>query len=340
LGAQDRRTIAEAVYGMVRWQLLLDYLIGPNPSWEKRFRVYATLQPTQYLSLSSIPLHIRLSCPKPLFDLLVQDYGEKQASHLAHLNNTSAPTTVRVNPLKTTREAMLHKWASDYEVTPCMHSLAGIEFKKRAPLFSLPEFQEGCFEVQDEASQLVARLVQVSPGDQVLDYCSGSGGKSLAFAPAMASGGQIYLHDVRAPVLDQARKRFKRAGIQNVQFLTPEHPQLPRLKGKLDWVLTDVPCSGTGTLRRHPDQKWKFSLTWLEGLLALQKEIVGKAVAFLKPTGKLVYATCSLLKSENEQQVEYFLKNYPLELTGETFQSLPSFEGMDGFFACTFKKKS
>ncbi|MBS0624116.1 MAG: RsmB/NOP family class I SAM-dependent RNA methyltransferase [Verrucomicrobia bacterium] len=340
LGAQDRRTLAEAVYGMVRWQLLLDYLIGPNPSWEKRFQLYRNFQPTQYLTVSSIPLHVRVSCPKPLFDLLVQDYGESYACQLAQINTTTAPIMVRVNPLKTTRDALLAKWAEQYDAMTAKESPYGIEFKKRIALFALPEFQEGLFEVQDEASQLVASLVQTQPKDQVLDYCAGAGGKSLAFAHHMASGGQLYLHDVRPAILDQARKRFKRAGIQNVQFLEPGHPQLERLKGKLDWVLVDVPCSGTGTLRRHPDQKWKFTLTWLEGLIHLQRQIVEQTLPFLKPTGKLVYATCSILKKENEEQREYFLKNLPLISYGNIFQSHPAIGEKDGFFACIFQRKS
>lgn len=338
LGAKDRRSIAEAVYGIMRWRLLLDYLIGPNPSWENRYRLFCNFQPTHYASVNAIPPAVRVSCPDPLFQLLVDDYGEAYASSLAQVNNTEAPITVRINPLKTTRQTLLEKWASEHDVSPSPHAPFGIEFKKRVPLFTFPEFQQGDFEVQDEASQLVAALIEAGPHDQVLDYCAGAGGKSLAFAPNMAQGGQLYLHDVRPTILEQARKRLKRAGIQNAQFLTPSHPQLTALRGKIDWVLVDVPCTGTGTLRRHPDQKWKFSHAQLEELLVLQRDIVAQAITFLKPGGRLVYATCSILKAENEHQIDYFSKTHSLIAIREPFRSHPTLGGMDGFFAITLQR--
>lgn len=338
MGSKDRRFIADTVYGMTRWRLLLDYLIGSNPSWEKRLSLYQNFQPSEFASVNSIPAHIRFSCPKDLFDLLVKNYGERQGHYLAQINNTPAPITIRANPLKVSRQALLESLQPRFEVAPCSFAPHGIEFKKREPLTTLAEFEQGLFEIQDEASQLVSEKVKVKPGDQVLDFCSGAGGKSLAFAPAMKGQGQIYLHDIRPIVLQKAKKRFLRSGIQNVQFLTPEHPQLNKLKGKMDWVIADVPCSGTGTFRRNPDQKWKFSTADLKSLIPLQREIVTKALTFLKPQGKLVYATCSLLKAENEEQVAYFLEHLDLKPFEDPFFSLPSFGGMDGFFAFTFQK--
>ncbi len=126
----------------------------------------------------------------------------------------------------------------------------------------MPEFKQGLFEVQDEGSQLIANLMDPTPGDQVMDYCAGSGGKTLAFAPKMQHRGQIYLHDIRPWALDEARKRLKRAGIQNAQVVLPEDPKLNKLRGKMDWVLVDAPCTGSGTFRRNPDMKWKFSLVY------------------------------------------------------------------------------
>ncbi len=337
LGANDRRIISEAVYGMTRWRLLLDHLIGTSTTWERRYAIFSQFQPTQYLSVNSIPLHVRVSSPKELFDLLVKDYGEERASYLAQVCNTAAPTTVRINPLKTTRESMLFKWAQEHDVTACEKSAHGINFKMRIPLLAMPEYRGGLFEIQDEASQLVSEMVAVGPDDQVLDYCAGSGGKTLAYAYKMEGGGQVYLHDIRPFILEQAKKRLRRAGIQNVQYLGSD---LSSLKKKMDWVLVDAPCSGTGTLRRSPDQKWRFSLDTLQRHIKLQREIFEKSLSYVKPGGKIVYATCSLLKDENERQLDYFLKTYPVEMVGSPFCSHPSFGGMDGFFAVTLQKRT
>ncbi len=132
--------------------------------------------------------------------------------------------------------------------------------------------------------------------------------------------------------LGQAKKRLKRAGIQNAQLVLPNSPQLSKLKGKMDWVLVDVPCSGTGTLRRNPDMKWKFSKETLANLTAEQRHIFANALPYLRKGGKIVYATCSILKEENEEQIDYFIKRYSLQLVHPLFVSLPSFGEMDGFF--------
>jgi len=326
---------------MSRWKGLLDYLTDQsNPSWEKRYALYRDFQPTNYLASTTIPLHDRVSFPRELFAILSEEYGEEKGIHICQICNTEAPITVRINPIKTTLDKLLSLWKPLYEVRPCERSPFGIQFNKRVPLVSLPEFKEGLFEIQDEGSQLVASLLKAEPGQQILDYCSGAGGKALAFAHQMENKGQIYLHDIRPSILEQARKRLKRAGIQNGQFLIAGHSALEKLKKKMDWVLVDVPCSGTGTLRRNPDQKWKFSTDLLNRLVGQQRIIFERALSFVKPGGKIIYATCSLLRSENESQIEHFLNTYGLEMESNPFVTLPSFGGMDGFFAATLKKQS
>lgn len=337
IGASDRRFISETVYGITRWKGLLDHIAGKENAPDLRYSLYRGFQPSEYFFVNSIPLHIRLSFPKELFSLFVDQYGEKKAIEICQVNNEQAPITVRFNPLKTTREALLARWKGKFDVEPTLHSPLGINFKKRIPFFELPEFKEGLFEVQDEGSQLVALQVKAEEGDQVFDYCSGSGGKSLAIAHLLQNKGQIYLHDIRPLALTQARKRLQRAGIQIAQFLPPNHIQLKRIKQNIDWVLVDAPCSGTGTLRRNPDMKWKFEPQMVKRLSGEQREIFEKALSYVKPGGFIVYATCSILRDENEAQVEHFLKTYPLELQ-TSFSSLPTSGGMDGFFAATFKK--
>ncbi len=340
LGSKDRQLIAAAVYGMTRWKSLLDYLIGTGALWEQRYALYRSFQPSQYLLVNSIPLHTRVSFPKELFSLLEEDYGEEKAVEISQISNTEAPITIRVNPLKTTRERLLAEWQAHYAIAPCEKSALGIQFKKRVPLTAMAEFKEGYFEIQDEGSQLVAECVQAEPGQQVLDFCSGAGGKTLAFAPRMQNKGQIYLHDIRPFILEQAKKRLARAGIQNVQFLPEGHTSLKKLHKKMDWVLADVPCSGTGTLRRNPDQKWKFSLALLNRLVGQQRMIFEKALSFVKPGGTLIYATCSILRAENEKQIEHFLSSYGVELAAPTFASTPTLDGMDGLFAAILRKKN
>lgn len=340
LGSKDRAYIAETVYGMVRWKGLLDYLIGKPPSWEKRLELYKHFDSKLYQQDDSIPLFIRVSFPEELFSLFVNNYGESKAKKICLDCNTQAPPTIRVNILKISREELLKTWEKEgYEVFPCKKTEEGIVFKHRIPLFSLPEFKKGFFEVQDEGSQCIAKLVQTSPGEQVMDFCAGSGGKTLAFAPLMQNKGQIYLHDIRKSALLEAKQRLKRAGIQNAQILSAEDPKLKSLKKKMDWVLVDAPCTGTGTLRRNPDMKWRFTKEMLQRLLSQQRVVFEKGLSFLKPEGKIVYATCSILQEENELQLAHFLKTYDLLVEGPPFSSLPTPGGMDGFYGAILIKK-
>jgi len=340
LGSKDRGTIAESVYSIVRWKGLLDYLCEAPATWEMRWELYSKINIDAHLKDEKIPLHIRLSFPEELFQLVVESHGEQQAIQLCQVSNQPAPTTVRANTLKTSRDALLKKWAQTYKVSPCTYSETGIRFLQKINFFTLPEFQAGNFEVQDEGSQLLADKVKAEPGQLIMDYCAGSGGKTLAFAPKMEGKGQIFLHDIRPYALKEAKKRLRRAGIQNAQIVLPDDPKLSKLKKKMDWVLVDAPCTGTGTMRRNPDMKWNFTKETLHRLLGQQRMIFEKALSFLKPNGKIVYATCSILKQENQDQVEHFLKTYNLEVVGELFQSLPSEGGMDGFFGVILRHKS
>lgn len=336
LGSKDRGYIAETIYSMVRWKSLLDYICGSNPDWEKRLEAFTKFDAKDYLDKEEIPLHVRLSFPQTLFDLIADSHGLEKAQELCLVSNTAAPATVRANLLKTTREKLLEQWKDLYQVEPCKQSPDGIVFTKKINFFGLPEFKAGLFEVQDEGSQLLAGLIQAAPGQQVMDYCSGSGGKTLAFAPGMQNKGQIFLHDIRPYALMEARKRLRRSGIQNAQVMPAEDPKLKKLKKKMDWVLADVPCSGTGTMRRNPDMKWSFKEEMITRLVGQQRTIFEKALSYLHPKGHIVYATCSLLKEENEEQVAHFLKTYPLKLVSPPFQTWPSQGGMDGFFGATF----
>lgn len=335
LGSHDRRNVGDAVYTLVRYKSLFDALT-PDPS-------------KQLLLLRKQPIDVwrqdrgvseaaRFGMPQFLFDLLLEAYGMEKGRELAAILSTQAPTCVRVNLLKTTREILLAEWTAKFDVRPAKDSAAGLVFAKREPLFALEAFKQGLFEVQDISSQRVAELIEAKPGDRFLDYCSGSGGKSLAIAPNLKGKGELYLHDIRLQSLQEAKRRLRRAGVQNAQVLSPGHPTLQKLLGQMDWVLADVPCSGTGTLRRNPDMKWQIDTAMIERLVQEQQAIVKEALRYPKPNGgRLVYATCSLLPQENENQVEAFLKRLPLKLE-RTLKLLPEEGGGDGFFAAVFLK--
>ncbi len=339
VGSKDRKEICDAIYGMVRWRALLDHVAQKPLNWETRYRAFTQFSPSELQSDTTIPTHIRASFPKAFYQLLADSLGEEKAFEFCISCNEPAPTTVRANLLKTTREALLEKWKGKYKVFPCKHSNTGICFEEKINFFGTEEFKGGLFEIQDEASQLIAELIAIAPSQRFLDYCAGSGGKSLAIAPKLQGSGQLFLHDIRPFALLEARKRLKRAGIQNAQPLPFDSPNKNTIKERMDWVLVDAPCSGTGTLRRNPDMKWKFEEQMLQRLVAEQRQIFEGAMAYLKPGGHIVYATCSVLPQENTQQAAYFLERYPLKQVGEPFSTFPHPGEMDGFFGIVFKKK-
>ncbi|MGK5595232.1 MAG: RsmB/NOP family class I SAM-dependent RNA methyltransferase [Parachlamydiaceae bacterium] len=339
IGAKDRQAIAESVYGLIRWKNLLEFATS-SKDWQKLLAFYKSEAFLRYQNDPSLPLFIRKAFPKDLFDLLVNSHGEEKACTICQNSNQPAPTHIRINPLKITRTALLKKWKECYEVEATASAPLSITFLKKINFFAQEDFKQGYFEVQDANSQLLADLIEARPGEHVLDYCSGSGGKTLAFAHKLEGKGQIFLHDIRPFILQMAKKRLKRAGVQNAQVILADSPGLKRLKKKMDWVLVDAPCSGTGTLRRNPDMKWRFNQEMLKNLIGDQRTIFEKGLSYLAPTGKIVYATCSVLKDENEYQVDHFIKTYKLELAQPFFQTLPEPGFGDGFFAAVLKRKT
>lgn len=336
LGSKDRAEITGTLYPLMRWKGLLDCLCEKPVTWEKRIEKLEKLEHC-YIS-PDLPAHNRVSFPKELFDQIAQSYGLEKTMEICRISNSEAPLTVRVNPLKTTKEALLKRWEGSYPVAPCPLAPYGLVFQSRCNLIHLPEFREGHFEIQDEGSQLLSELVQAGPGDLVLDYCAGSGGKTLAFAPRMENKGQIYLHDVRPAILMEAKRRLRRAGVQNAQIVNAKDDKLKKLKKQMAWVLVDAPCTGTGTLRRNPDCKWNYTDELLAQLIGQQRTIFEQALSYLRPGGKIVYATCSILRAENEAQVEHFCKTYQLKVEGEMFSTLPTDKGMDGFFGAVLSR--
>ncbi|MGE3954967.1 MAG: RsmB/NOP family class I SAM-dependent RNA methyltransferase [Parachlamydiales bacterium] len=326
LGSKDRSWIGETAYNLMRWQGLWDYLGAQN--WEERLKLSLERDPLDYQGREDIPPHIRVSFPEPFYSQLVRDHGEA-AFQIALASNGPGPLTIRVNRLKGSREVLAGRLP--FPTTPCKLSDVGLVVDRRRQLLALPEYQEGWFELQDEGSQWIAKMVGALPGEEGVDYCAGSGGKALALAAEMENKGQIYLGDNRAKMLYEARRRMRRAGVQNGQLLFGGIPE--RLKGRMDFVLVDAPCSGSGTLRRQPDAKWR-----LKTCSALQRKIVAEALPLLAPYGRLVYATCSLLSEENGDHLPYFERELGLRVEGDPFQSLPTDGGMDGFYGVVLRR--
>ncbi len=300
-----------------------------------------------------MPLHVRLNYPEWLHESLQETFGGELEAEMRGLN-AQASMDLRVNTLKTTREELQQKLqAEGFDVSPTPMSPVGLRLAKRAPIFTSQYFKAGHFEVQDEASQLVSLIVEAAPGMKVIDFCAGAGGKTLAMAAAMKNKGRIMAWDNSEKRLKQMSPRLKRAGVDNVQthVLESESDQfIKRHKASADRVLVDAPCSGLGTWRRNPDLKWRFTQKDLDEMLLLQKNILHSASRLVKPGGRLIYATCSLLACENEQQVEYFLTNNNefrvvssekiWDKTTSYFKTTPHKDGMDGFFAAALERNN
>jgi len=261
---------------------------------------------------------IRLNYPQWLHAEFAAAFGGRLESEMAALMSR-APTDLRVNLLKATREEAADQLAAEnVPVEPTLHSPWGLRLKARANLPGLKSFRDGLFEIQDEGSQLACLVANAKPGEQVLDLCAGGGGKSLALAATMNNRGQIFACDVDPRRLNNLMPRAQRAGIRNIQTRTldkwragEQDKSLADLAGRMDCVFVDAPCSGTGAWRRSPDARWRLSEAELAAYHAAQAEVLARGAFAVRPGGRLVYVTCSLLPSENEAQIDRFLAAHP-----------------------------
>jgi 16S rRNA (cytosine967-C5)-methyltransferase len=259
-----------------------------------------------------MPDGVRGECPDWALAALQARFGDSFAREMAAMLRPP-PLNLRVNPLKGSRESVLAALRGlGFEARACRMAPCGIRLPRQLSLSRLPMLKTGEAEIQGEGSQLVAMLVGAAAGDRVVDFCAGAGGKTLAIASQMANKGVVIACDVSEARLKRAAERFRGAGLHNIQtrLLSTERDKwVKRHKGTFDRVLVDAPCSGTGTWRRNPDARWRTE--GFEALLPLQRDILDSAARLVKPGGRLVYATCSLLPQENEAQVEAFLAAHP-----------------------------
>jgi 16S rRNA (cytosine967-C5)-methyltransferase len=306
----------------------------------------------------ALPPAVAADVPDWLWDRLDEVYGDETRAALTRAWQVGAPFDLRVNPLKAKREDALAALAEGgFDVAPTPYAPLGIRVRGRPSLTNHPWLADGRLEVQDEGSQLVAHLVAPRRSDMVVDFCAGAGGKTLLLGALMRSQGRLYAFDVSQPRLDRLGPRLARSGLSNVHVQRLAHERdtkVKRLAGKIDRVLVDAPCTGFGTLRRNPDLKWRQTPADLAELTAKQARILAAAATLLKPGGRLVYATCSVLPEENDAIVDAFLAATPTfaagdaaaELsragipldTGPRLRLLPHVHGCDGFFAAVLER--
>jgi 16S rRNA (cytosine967-C5)-methyltransferase len=318
---------------------------GPPPLSPEEMAVLERLE-TRTLEHPNMPEPVKYEIPDWILPKLRAQFGPTLGDEMAAMNEP-APLDMRVNLLKCTREEAIAALAREgLKAEPARYSPWGLRLKNRQAVTGAKAFQDGLVEIQDEGSQLIALAVEAEPGMRVADYCAGAGGKTLAIAMAMQNKGHIVACDVSEPRLEGAIKRLRRAGVHNAErhLLTPGDKWVKRQAQRFDRVLVDAPCTGTGTWRRNPDARTRLTETDLAELLQKQAEILDQAQKLVKPGGKLVYATCSLLNDENEAQLEAFLARTPGfrmvplgapdALRGAPYLRLsPKANGTDGFFA-------
>jgi 16S rRNA (cytosine967-C5)-methyltransferase len=362
-GARDRAFIAENTYEIVRWWRLLRYLTHSENETLTSASLYKIIGTWQILNEIELPRweefaevkpfeveklyqkaekirKIRQSVPDWLDELGETEVGENWDKELTALNQ-EAPVILRANALKTSAHA-LRKLFQEKEIeTFTIDTLPdALMLKKRMNVFTSDYFKEGLFEVQDAASQLVAPFLETEPGMRVVDACAGAGGKTLHLASIMENKGRIIAMDVEQWKLDELKKRARRNGVQNMETrLIENNKTIKRLYDTADRLLLDVPCSGLGVLRRNPDAKWKLDLDFINQIRKTQQEILQNYSQMLRKGGKLVYATCSILPSESEEQVKKFLaQNTDFTLLDENRIS-PAETGFDGFYMARMERK-
>lgn len=360
-GSRDRAFVAEHTYEIVRNWRLLWWLLDKEPELKRKtlwklvgvYFMWKGIELPDWpkfdairdfdlrARLADLPddIGIKESFPEWMNERFSEEIGVEWPS-IAQALNQEAKVFLRINHLKSTEDQVIAALKdAGVEAFPVPHQPGALYINGRPRLNQISAFQEGWFEVQDAGSQTIAPYVRVEPGMKVIDACSGAGGKALHLADLMKGQGEIHCMDVEERKLFELEKRAERAG---VNFITT-HPITDRkftqkFSESADRLLLDVPCSGTGVIKRDPDTKWKLQPEHLERTLEIQEEILDRYTEMLKPGGEVVYATCSILRSENEDQVQNFLSHHPEFEFIEDQRVHPS-EYSDGFYMARLKKK-
>lgn len=378
IGSRERGAIAEAVYAVLRHRLFFtNYAESGSGPMMRRLALLGLAESAgvkaitglsdveqewlarmEKIDRTQLGARVRADMPEWIYDRLTAQYGEDEVLLLAEALNVPAPLDLRVNALKAKQDEVRAELAKAPVVAePTPYAPLGLRVEKKAALQNIPLFKEGAIEVQDEGSQILAQIVGAKRGEMVADFCAGAGGKTLALGAAMRNTGRLYAFDVSDKRLAKMKPRLSRSGLSNVHPVHIAHERdarIKRLAGKVDRVLVDSPCSGLGTLRRNPDIKWRQTPEGLAELTEKQAAILASAARLVKPGGRLVYATCSLLEEENEKIVQDFLAKTPdftlrpmkdvlaeqkIDLEMDDFlKLLPHKHQTDGFFAAVLEK--
>lgn len=357
-GSRDRGFIASTTYSIVRyyrlysfvsdktpgvasdfWHLLAAYWLQQGvdwPGWPELAGMSAEKMKERLILATGQPV-VAESYPDWLYTLAGDELGDAWPG-IARSLNEEAEVVLRPNTLKTDTETLQKKLATEGIECQLLYPHALI-LTERKNVYASKAFQQGWFEVQDGSSQCIAPLLEVEPGMRVIDACAGAGGKTLHLAALMQNKGQLIAMDTENYKLEELQRRARRAGAGNIQTrLIESSKTIKRLEGSADRLLLDVPCTGLGVLRRNPDAKWKLQPAFLDEVRGWQSDILERYSRMLKPGGKMVYATCSVLPSENEQQVQRFLANNPSFRLQEQQSILPE-RGYDGFFMARLVKE-
>ncbi|HVN47628.1 MAG TPA: methyltransferase domain-containing protein [Bacteroidota bacterium] len=325
-------------------------------------QLFENLQKPEQFPSASLKerLAVQYSFPDWMIEQFISLYGDEEAEKLCASMNEPAPLTIRVNTLKTDVETCQKEMAKqEIETAPVQYSPFGLNVTRRVNMFSLNAFRDGLFEVQDEGSQLLPLFIDPKPNAKVLDACAGAGGKTLELAALMKNRGEIFASDINKFRLEELKKRTKRAGVQNVRILPVDSiDELHETySGFFDIVLVDAPCSGLGTIRRNPGMKWMVTKEMIDEIAEKQKMILRSAAPLVKPGGRLVYATCTILNQENENQIKSFLEtnqdyclldassivgkwNFITMASNRFIKLLPHRHHTDGFFCAMMEKIS
>jgi len=363
-GSSDRKFVAETIYEIVRWKRLYAEIAEVREPYDRdnlwrMFAVWAVLRGypiPDWRQLEGTPERkikgrfdelsknraIKESIPDWMDALGVKELGEKTWATEIAAQNQPAKVVLRVNTLKTTKEKLRAILMDlDIETEFLKNQPDALVLKERANVFLTSAFKEGLFEVQDANSQLVAAYLDVEPGMRVVDTCAGAGGKTLHIASLMQNKGQLIAMDLYESKLKQLKLRAKRNSAFNIEYRIIDSTKvIKKLHEKADRVLIDAPCSGLGVLKRNPDAKWKLQPEFIDNIRKVQSEVLESYARIVKPGGKLVYATCSVLPSENQEQIKRFLSTE----TGKNFtfvkdsKILASESGFDGFYMAQLER--
>ncbi len=380
LGHRERGVLAETVFAILRRKLEFgQHAESGNGPLERRLALLglaftrgitsvelvatpdeiAWLEHVGQIDPASLSARVRTNLPAWLYERLAKRFGATELEALAAALNQPAPLDCRVNVVKANRDDVLAQLRADgFSAEPTPFAPNGIRLAGKPALQKHPLFVSGAIEVQDEGSQLLCQLVAPRRGEMIVDFCAGAGGKTLAIGAQMRSTGRLYAFDISDKRLAKLKPRLARSGLSNVYPVmidSENDSKIKRLAGKIDRVLVDAPCSGLGTLRRNPDLKWRQSPQSVEELTQKQASILASAARLVKPGGRLVYATCSLLTEENGAIAEAFASAHPdfvllsaNELlasqkigldTGKYLELLPNRNATDGFFAAVFERR-